>query len=69
MAKVIIFGNQKGGVAKTTSTYNVATQLALKGYRVLMANTIVTNVTLVQQRGLGHSPTGRRCMGCAPMHC
>ena len=38
MAKVIIFGNQKGGVAKTTSTYNVATQLALKGYRVLMVD-------------------------------
>ena len=36
MAKTIIFGNQKGGVAKTTSTYNVAAQLALKGYRVLM---------------------------------
>ena len=38
MAKTIIFGNQKGGVAKTTSTYNVATQLALKGYRVLMVD-------------------------------
>ncbi len=36
MAKTLIFGNQKGGVAKTTSTYNVATQLALKGNRVLM---------------------------------
>lgn len=36
MAKTIIFGNQKGGVAKTTSTYNVATQLSMKGYRVLM---------------------------------
>lgn len=39
MAKTIIFGNQKGGVAKTTSTYNVAAQLALKGYRVLMIDT------------------------------
>jgi len=38
MTKTIIFGNQKGGVAKTTSTYNVATQLALKGYRVLMVD-------------------------------
>ncbi len=38
MAKVIVFGNQKGGVAKTTSTYNVATQLALKGNRVLMVD-------------------------------
>lgn len=38
MSKTIIFGNQKGGVAKTTSTYNVAVQLALKGYRVLMVD-------------------------------
>lgn len=38
MAKTIIFGNQKGGVAKTTSTYNVSAQLALKGYRVLMVD-------------------------------
>jgi len=36
MAKTIIFGNQKGGVAKTTSTFNIATQLSMKGYRVLM---------------------------------
>lgn len=38
MAKTIVFGNQKGGVAKTTSTHNVATQLALRGYRVLMVD-------------------------------
>ena len=36
MAKTIIFGNQKGGVAKTTSTFNIATQLSMKGYKVLM---------------------------------
>ncbi len=36
MGKTIIFGNQKGGVAKTTTTYNIATQLAQKGYKVLM---------------------------------
>ena len=36
MGKVIACVNEKGGVAKTTSTYNVAAQLALKGYRVLM---------------------------------
>lgn len=52
MARTIIFGNQKGGVAKTTSTYNVAAQLALKGYRVLMVDsdpqaslTIITGKT------------------------
>ncbi len=36
MAKTLIFGNQKGGVSKTTSTYNIAAQLALKGFRTLM---------------------------------
>ena len=33
---VIAFANQKGGVAKTTSTYNIAAAKALKGDRVLM---------------------------------
>lgn len=36
MGKVIAFANQKGGVAKTTSTYNVGVSLAKKGKRVLM---------------------------------
>lgn len=36
MATIISFANQKGGVAKTTSTFNVATSLAARGYRVLM---------------------------------
>lgn len=35
-AKIIIFGNQKGGVAKTTSTYNVGACLAKMGKKVLM---------------------------------
>lgn len=34
--KVIALANQKGGVAKTTSTYNLATAKALEGNRVLM---------------------------------
>ena len=38
MATVISFANQKGGVAKTTSTFNVAASLAKRGYRVLMVD-------------------------------
>lgn len=38
MAKVISFANQKGGVAKTTSTFNVAACLAQRGYKVLMVD-------------------------------
>ena len=36
MAKVLAVANQKGGVAKTTSTFNVGTGLAQRGYKVLM---------------------------------
>ena len=36
MATVITFANQKGGVAKTTSTFNVGAALAKRGNRVLM---------------------------------
>src|SRR5436190_21828618 len=35
MAKVIAFANQKGGVAKTTTTLNLAVAFAEKGNRVL----------------------------------
>ena len=36
MGTVIAFANQKGGVAKTTSTYNVGVALAKKGKRTLI---------------------------------
>ena len=36
MATVISFANQKGGVGKTTSVFNVGASLASRGYRVLM---------------------------------
>lgn len=36
MATIISFANQKGGVAKTTSTFNTATCLVKRGYKVLM---------------------------------
>ena len=36
MARVIAFANQKGGVAKTTSTLNLAVAMKEQGLRVLM---------------------------------
>ena len=36
--KIIALANQKGGVAKTTSTYNLAAAKALSGQRVLMVD-------------------------------
>ena len=35
MAKIISFANQKGGVAKTTSSFNIAVGLAQRGFKVL----------------------------------
>src|SRR5207248_9536802 len=35
MARVIAFANQKGGVAKTTTTLNLGVALKEEGYRVL----------------------------------
>src|SRR3954465_1790370 len=37
-AKVIAFANQKGGVAKTTTTLNLAVALAEEGHRVMCAD-------------------------------
>ena len=37
-AKVIAFANQKGGVAKTTTTLNLAVAFAEEGHRVLCAD-------------------------------
>lgn len=38
MTKIIALANQKGGVAKTTSTYNLGVTLAKRGRRVLLVD-------------------------------
>src|SRR6201993_5489276 len=38
IAKVIAFANQKGGVAKTTTTLNLGVAFAEKGHRVLLVD-------------------------------
>src|SRR5438477_10020427 len=38
LARVIAFANQKGGVAKTTTTLNLGVALAEKGQRVLLVD-------------------------------
>lgn len=38
MAKIIAVANQKGGVTKTTSTFNISAALAAKGKKVLMVD-------------------------------
>lgn len=61
-AKIIIFHNQKGGTAKSTSTYNIAAAKALEGKTVLMIDldpqaslTIAAGLEPGEERLEGHS--------------
>lgn len=60
--KIIALANQKGGVAKTTTTYNLATAKAIEGYKVLMIDldpqaslTIATGIEPGEERLQGFS--------------
>ena len=61
-AKCIVFLNQKGGVAKSTSTYNIAAAKAQEGKTVLMIDldpqaslTIAAGLEPGEERLEGHS--------------
>ena len=65
MGKIISFANQKGGVAKTTSTYNIGVSLARRGKRTLIID-LDSQASLTISAGL--EPFENECSIVAVLH-
>ena len=59
-AKVIAFANQKGGVAKTTTTLNLAVAFAEEGHRVLCCD-MDPQGNLTMSQGIDPTRSRSRC--------
>ena len=60
---VIAFTNQKGGVAKTTTTLNLAAAFVERGMRVLCVD-LDPQANLTMSQGIDPTPSSSRCTTC-----